>query len=505
MFVPFGTATNSRPGSTVTVGLDTRRAVNCHGAFLGPSGFGKTHRLRDATAQVVNSAAKERQPIRVHVIDPHGDLRVEGASTVKFSESTQWGFNPLEINPDPDYGGVRRVIQQFIAALNRQKFVGTKQESVLRYLLEDLFTQRGFLADKPETWVPEDPRIVRQMLAGKEDRLYLDVAYEHRDHFKALVRDGDGRFIGGWDGDLKGWWVEKDKYAGDLLMWSPRVLFKTSPTVDDLLDFTELKLKAMKVGGNGAATALLQEHMRVAAAFHNRSMELSRKGEAMSNEERETAEVKLEQARLKAVDSYASFLGSVTHGREIRELIRYNSVDVLTSVYERVQNMRATGIFRPGTPPFDPRAAIWRYNIKPLGEPEQRLFVEVLCRRIFERAVQRGEQADVVEVVLVDEAKRFVYKDEESLLTKITNEARKFGLVTWVGAQSSDQLPDEFLNNLGFKVVLGLPEGKEGVKSALKLGIDEALAGKIEAKNRALIQVRNAGGGASGFVLTEVR
>lgn len=503
MLVPFGMVHGGRHGAMVV--LDTTCSVNPHGLFVGTSGTGKTHRIRDSVSQLIHSAATLQRPLRVHVIDPHGDIRIPSASEVLFSESTPWGFNPLEINPDPHFGGVRRVIQQFMAAVSRQKAIGVKQEAVLRYLLEDLFAQRGFKADDPNSWKPEDARVVRQKLAGKEDRMYLDVAYEHRERFKLLLREGGtGRFIGGWDGELSCWWIEKDKYEGDFLMWTPRVLFKTSPTVDDLVAFTESKLKALKMGGNGAAMALLEEHTRAAALFHRRSLEFSRKGEGLPQAEQEAMLSKLEDTRRNAVDSYNSFLESVTHGRELQEIIRYNSAEVLTSVYERVQNLRAAGIFRAGVPPFDPSAAVWRYNVKPLNGPEQRLFVEVLCRRIFERAMQRGEQPDVVEVIVIDEASRFFYDDDDSILSKIANEARKFGLALWCAAQSPLQFSADFLKNVAWTVVLGLADD-DVKKSVAKLGIDEAAHSKVIAKSRALVRIKNSGELQAGFVLTEVR
>ena len=39
----------------------------------------------------------------------------------------------------PHFGGVRKAIQQFLEAMQRQKALGPKQEAVLRYLLEDLY------------------------------------------------------------------------------------------------------------------------------------------------------------------------------------------------------------------------------------------------------------------------------------------------------------------------------------------------------------------------------
>lgn len=505
MLIQFGQSVGA--GSLAELGLvvlDTTRAVNGHGLFVGTSGMGKTHRIRDAIKELVHSAAQLRRPIRVHVIDVHGDIAVEGASPVLFSESTQWGFNPLEINPDPHFGGVRRAIQQFLAAMQRQKALGPKQEAVLRYLLEDLYAVRGFKADDAATWVPEDPRVVRQQLEGKEDRLYLDVAFEHRDRFKSLIRTAEGRFIGGWDGDLKCWWIEKDQHAGDLLMWSPRVLFKISPTVDDLVAFAESKLKALFMGGNGAAMALLLEHSRASSLFNRRANELAKKGEGLSPDERNEMADKLDGTRRKAVDSYNSFLVSVITGRELDEVLRYNSIDVLTSVYERLQNLRAVGIFRSGIPPFDARVPVWRYMLKPLFLPEQRMFVAVVLRRIFERAVQRGEQSDVVEVVVIDEASRFVYDDVDNILNVIANEGRKFGLALWCAAQSPAQFPDDFLKNVAFKVVLGLAE-MDVLPAIRKLGIDVAAHEKIVPRSKGLVQIRNAGELQSAFILTSLK
>lgn len=503
MWVPFGREVSKRPGASGRlIGLDTQTAQNCHGLFVGTSGTGKTHLLRHAVTGLVNSAAEFRRPLRVHVFDVHGDIRIPGASEVLFSQSNPWGFNPLEINPDPHFGGVRAVIEQFIRDLNRQKTVGVKQEAQLRYLLEDLFVQRGFNPNDSATWVPEDPRVVRGMLEGKENRVYLDVAYEHRGRFKALCRVGND-FVGGFDAELRCWWVEKSAYQGDFLMWAPRVLFKTSPTVDDLVDFTEGKLKAMTIGGNGASTSLLIDHMRRASAFHRRCLELGRRGEGMGDAEREQEQVKLEETRKKAVDSFDAFLASVTHGRELHELIRYSSLDVLRSVYERTQNLRAAGIFRGATPPFDPRVNVWRYNLKPLTVDVQKLFVAVVLRRLFDRAVQRGEQDDLVEVIVLDEASRFSYEDEDNILNVIANEARKFGLGLWCASQSPLHFSDDFLKNVAFKVVLGVAEGDLS-RSVRKLGITEEDHAKVVARKRGLVQMRQSGELSSHFSLTEM-
>lgn len=491
---------NSRTGHPVT--LDTRSAINGHLQIAGITGMGKTHQLVALVRAMVESAAAMQQPLRVHVFDPHGDIALPYASEVKFSEATPYGYNPLEINPDPDYGGVRRAIQKFIAAIQKHKALGTKQEAVMRYLLEDLYASRGFRADDARTWIPDDPRMVREMMRGKEGRIYLDVAYEHRARFKELLKDpASGRFRGGFDDfddnpdmrSKKCWWVEEDHYDGDFLMWEPKSLFKTAPTMDDAVRFTERKLKAHFCGTNSAAMALLKDVNQAARGYHRKVSELSKRGAVLSEVEMVELQAALDKTKAKAAQAYSSYLDAIVTGRELDDLIRYNSTDVLTSVYERFQNLRAIGIYNPVLPPFDPSAPVWRYIIKPLEIPVQRMFVDLVCARIFERAMQRGLQKDLVEIIVLDEGKRYVTEtDDDDVLNKISNEARKFGLGLWIASQSPGHFTDDFLKATGTILVLGLAKADTRM-AATKLGIDERLLDGIIPQQLALIQVKNKG------------
>lgn len=130
---------------------DTHKLINGHVLIVGKSGTGKTYTLKNMISQL---SVQAQGKLRVHVMDVHGDIDLPGASTVKFSESTPYGFNPLMINPDPDFGGVRKRIQSFLAALNRTGFqLGSKQEAALRNILLDLYTANGFIENDPKTWV----------------------------------------------------------------------------------------------------------------------------------------------------------------------------------------------------------------------------------------------------------------------------------------------------------------------------------------------------------------
>jgi len=483
------------------INLDTRTAINAHVQLTGVTGMGKTHRIREMVISIIESASKARQPLRVHVFDPHGDIDLPWCSEVKFSEATPYGYNPLEINPDPDYGGVRRAIQKFISAIQKHKALGTKQEAVMRYLLEDLYAVRGFKADDPNTWVPDDPRSIRQIMNGRQGRLYLEVAYEHRARFKDLIKDPNGgRFRGGFDEDpqIKCWWVDEDFYSGDLLMWEPRSLFKTAPTLDDVVRFTERKLKAQFCGTNSAAMALLKDVNQAARGYHRKVAEMSKRGAVLSPEEKEKLEADLIKAKEKASAAYGSYLDAIVSGRELDDLIRYNSTDVLTSVYERFQNLRAIGIYNPVAPPFDPSCPVWRYGIKPLSIPVQRMFVDMVCARIFERAMQRGFQQDVVEIIICDEGARYATAEDDNILNLIANEARKFGLGLWVASQSPAHFTDDFIKATGTIIILGLSSADTGI-AARKLGIEVDMLSKVIPQKTALIQIKNRGVLSSNF------
>ncbi|HJV75102.1 MAG TPA: DUF87 domain-containing protein [Noviherbaspirillum sp.] len=490
---------NAKTGQPVV--LDTLQAVNGHVQISGITGMGKSHRLEKLAKALVESAAALSVPLRIHVLDPHGDLEMPYSSEVKFSSATNYGYNPLEINPDPDYGGVRRAIQKFIAALNKQSTLGPKQQAAIRYLLEDLYASRGFKADDPRTWIPDDPREVREIMRGKEGRVYLDVAYEHRGRFKELLRDPtNGRVRGGFDDfdnnpamqSKKSWWVEEDFYDGDFLMWEPKSLFKVAPTMDDAVRYAERKLKAQFCGTNSAAMALLKDVNQAARSFQRKITELSKRGAALSEADKAELMAGVNKAKEKAANAYTSYLEAITTGRELDDLIRYSSTDVLTSVYERLQNARAIGIYNPVPPPFDPRAPIWRYIIKPLEIPVQQMFVDMVCARIFERAMQRGLQKDLVEIILLDEGRRYLTDDDDSILNKISNEARKFGLGLWIASQTPAHFTDDFLKATGTIIVLGLSAADTNL-AARKLGIEEARLNTIVPHQTALVQVKNKG------------
>lgn len=499
------TGTNFKTKSPVI--LDTQKAINAHIQISAVTGMGKTHQIRRLVTSMVKSASESKKPLRFHVFDPHGDMEMQWCSTVKFSEATQYGYNPLEINSNPDYGGVRRTIQKFIVALEKQKKLGSKQEAAMRYLLEDLFMQFGFNPDEPRTWIPDDPVMVHQKMAGKEHRVYLDVPFEHRERFKLLTKPKPGeKFISGFDDEagFKSWWVDEEYYTGDLLMWEPKRLFKTFPIIEDIVRFTKLKIKAQICGTNSAAMTLLNDVSQAARIYYRRVEEMAKLNQVLEESEKSKLEGNLDKAKQDAVDAYGSFLNSIRSGREMEDTIRYNSMDVLTSVLERLQNLNSSGIFNPVIPPFDSKLPIWRYDIKHLEIPIQKILVDLVCTKIFERAMQRGFQDDVIEVIVVDEGKRYATDEEGNILKLISNEARKFGLGLWIASQSPVHFDDDFLKSTGTILILGL-SAADSRMAATKLGLMEPeMLDCIQPQKTALIQIKNIGELNSNFQMIEL-
>ncbi|MFD2274710.1 helicase HerA domain-containing protein [Undibacterium arcticum] len=82
-------ANDARNGRDVPVTWDSRRTISSHGLVLGDTGTGKSTMLRKIISQACATSAGR---LRVHVIDPHGDMGIDGASSVKF-----FGINGLWI------------------------------------------------------------------------------------------------------------------------------------------------------------------------------------------------------------------------------------------------------------------------------------------------------------------------------------------------------------------------------------------------------------------------
>src|SRR3546814_8879339 len=106
--------------------------------------------------------------------------------------------------------------------------------------------------------------------------------------------------------------------------------------------------------------------------------------------------------------------------------MKYDSTDVLKSVVDRLENLNAIGVFKATPPPFDPYADVWRSKIQALSTEERKLFVLFRLEAIFAAHIQRGEQDQVVAVVVLDEAHISADDDPDNIIKHIAKEAITF-------------------------------------------------------------------------------
>lgn len=416
-------------GEKIPVIWDSKKVINAHMLLVGKSGTGKTFTLK----KIIDQFKKQSNTkIRIRIIDVHGDIDIEGCSSIKFSESSIYGFNPLAINPDPDFGGVRKRIQSFISALNKTtRKLGPKQESVLRNILLDLYAANGFYEKDTNSWNLYDKQGNRLQHNGK---------------------------------------------------------LKKFPTLEDALRYANFKHKAMFLGSSNKAVLSLEEVNKRAKQLYLKQKNIHK---APTHEEAEVMKEELKNVGELAIESYTNYIHSIENGMELTDLIKYDSIDSLKSVVDRLNNLVSSGIFKNEEPKFDPDAFIWRYDIKALTNlDEKKLFVYFLLEEIFNQRVQAGMQDDVVEMVFLDEANLFFTDEADNIINIISKEARKFGLGLCCASQSPTHFSEDFISNVGTKIILGLDQMFwDG--SVRKLKIEQQALEWIVPHQKLVVQINN--------------
>lgn len=430
---------------TVPVVWEPSRVINAHLLICGSSGTGKTFSLRKLVREAI---ATSDEPPRFHIFDVHGDIAIPGESEVLFSEQTTYGMNPLVVGSDPHFGGVRKRVQGFVNTLNRvMRQLGPKQEACLRNILLDLYTSHGFVQDDPSTW-HVNPRDAQLVLDGNDGRLAIDVPIGEKDDAKALGAR--------WDQALKTWWVRSDEYEGAITRWPPKTLGRSHPSITDALRRARHVLQASFLGTGQAAVTALEIANKAAAAYQRKRIDALKRGQAGFVDDKLQSE--LDKAKSKAIETFTAYADAIATGSELDSLIKYDSVEVLKSVVDRLENLNAIGIFKSTPPPFDPAKPVWRYNLRPLSLEERKLFVLFRLEQLFAAAVERGEQSTVRDVIVLDEAHIYQSEDDDNPLNTIAKEARKFGVSLVCASQAPHHFATDFLGNIGATLLLGLSE-----------------------------------------------
>ena len=474
----------AREGRRTPVQLATRRLINGHMLILGSSGVGKSHTIR----RLVDQAGRAGTRVRFHVFDVHGDLDIAGASVVQFSEQAPFGLNPFRVNPSFEFGGVRKAVQAFIRTVDQASRtpLGLKQEAVIRELALDVYREFGFDKDDPSTWSLNayESRLVS---GGADNRLYLNVAFADKDRARAF----GARFCG----ERKLWYVHTQHYKGGVTEFAPAFKERDYPTLADILAYARQVHIEKFLGSDQKAIRALGHLNKTARTMQRRKLDAVKRKRHDESVFDEDEELGLEEAKQRAIEAYGEYANSIQTGLELESIIKYDSPEVLKSVVDRLNNLNSTGIFKSTPPPFDEAQPVWRYKLNALSLEEKKMLVLFLLLDIFYKAVQRGEQADVVECIVLDELGTYVSSADEKgdgVIGTIAREARKFGLALWAANQSTENVPDSLISSVGTKVVLGVDEmyWSDMVK---KLRMDTKLLNFIQPHHTMAVQLKEKG------------
>jgi hypothetical protein len=461
----------------VQVAYDTANLVNPHAGVFGMTGAGKTHTLKALIRSMCQ--VPDDTELRVHVFDVHDDINIPDASEVTFSEQDPYGLNPLYVNPDRRMGGVNRSIKRFIATVNKcsPTKLGINQVTVLTNLLLDVYALRGFYHDDPTSWHCDSERA--QLLSdGSDNRLYLDVPHADKDDAKA--------FDAKWDNDKRCWYVFTHQYEGGITRWFPKTIGKASPVLDDVIVYAERIVREAFLGTDQEALTLLEVVNKKAQALQQRQLDAIKAGRHLDDTVEDAA---LDKAKGAAIEAYTRYAQSVRTGREFENAIKYGSSGGVKEVADRLKTLRATGLFKWASPPFDPRKQVWTYKLKSLDIPEQKMFVLFRLQELYTEALMRGEShGKVRHVFVLDEVHRYADDDEESILNVLSRESRKFGVALIACNQDAD-IPKSFMAALGTKIILGIDD--QYWKSAVsKMSIDENLLKWIKFQRTIAVQLK---------------
>lgn len=423
---------------TSPVYCDFDELVNAHMLIMGKTGMGKTTFLRRSIQQMVRTTPTPR----IHIMDVHGDIELTGASSVRFSESTEHGLNPFAVSSDRHFGGVRKRVQDFIATINGCRPIGSRQEAVMRHLITDLYAANGFFSDNHKSWV---------------------------------IDDGMTR-----------------KYP------------KRHPTMDDACRYAFAKLKQLIIGGDTKSGRALEELNKVTTKIYRISKQQSHPGAKLDEDQLE----KMLTYRADAKKCYVEYIENLETGKELEDFIKYESKEVMKSVVERFENLKASGVFKNKLPPFDANNPVWHYDITALREDEKRMFVEFRLQELFSAGLEKGpirrqDEGVLRDILIIDEAHLFFRDDQNNILNTIAKEGRKFGLGLICASQSPTHFSEDFFSNVGTKVVLGVDE-MYWDNLVRKMKIESKLLKYIKPFHVVGVQMSNKGETRSRFTMVRV-
>jgi len=256
------------------------------------------------------------------------------------------------------------------------------------------------------------------------------------------------------------------------------------PTISDLLRFTEFHIRQLKTGTGSEAYHALKNVEKTVKSLNRK------KKQANASTATDKDIDQLEAAKLKAKETYNSYIDTIQSGEELDDIIAFDNIDNLTSLLQRIQNLDAAGIFKDVPPPFNDNCPAWEYDIKALTTDEQRMFVEVSLNYIFQHAKAEPHTKYPRRFIILDEAHKYLSKDPDNIINVIVREGRKFGIALILISQELKDFPTTIITNTAVKIILGVDEYYHD-QCSRKLNLARARLASIRPRNSALVQIKS--------------
>jgi hypothetical protein len=391
--------------------------------------------------------------VEIEIFDYHQDIDVQlsGTRSLLFSPHTKYGYNPLIVNTDIHYGGIRRAITDVISAINATtNNLGARQVNVLRNLMLDTYAERGMFPDDPKTWF-------KKTGTSQERQALLDAG-----NIEAL----------------------NDYY----------------PTLRDVLDMARRRLHALLIGvddeGGGAAT------LNNLKAFLKVRSSLKRASDAIAQGTTPASSLEALHARHdglldECVAQFRAYLESTQTGQDLDDAMNYSNKELLQSVAVRLEGLIDVGIFEPNPPPWG-GARVRRHILRPLAQsPDELLmFIRFRLQAIIREMMQSGAvDGRLRRIIVLDESKIFNSEDMNNPINIIATQMRKFGIGLLLAAQSPAHFSDDFLKNAGTLFLLALATA-DWDDAARRLKIAPEILKYLKPREVAAIRLIENGGAA---------
>jgi hypothetical protein len=256
------------------------------------------------------------------------------------------------------------------------------------------------------------------------------------------------------------------------------------PNVADLRRFLEYKYKQMLLGSTSECLNALETLNKSFQALDRKV----KKNFNITKDEKED----LEKQKQKCKDIFNKYVETIENGKELDDFIKYDSKEVVKSLLDRITSLESNGLFKSKTMNFTSK--IRRYDVKTLNKDEQKMFVDLICEKIFFEAKKKGEKRDggIDTYIIIDEAHNFITDEPEHIVNIISKEARKFGVSLMVASQTFTHFNEDIISNSSTKIILGIDAMfHEG--SARKLNIDKVRFTYIKNHETILMQIKNKG------------